>query len=98
MAGRSPWQDGRRAWEKLYAWHSWKPADLTGQHFADHSLESLKQVRLIRGLLDAAELNMVLTARLHGRSWAEIGTRLGIGADEAQRRWGTDAERAQSAS
>lgn len=81
----------------MYAWHSWRPADLTGPHFADHSLESLKQVRLIRGLLDAAELNMVETARLHGKSWAEIGTCLGIGADQAQHRWGTDTERAKSA-
>lgn len=94
MAGRSPWQDGRRAWEKLYTWHSWRPADLTDPSFANYSMDALQQVRLIRGLLDAAEMKMVQTARLHGRSWAEIGTSLGIGADEAQRRWGTDAERA----
>jgi hypothetical protein len=91
MAGRSPWQDGRRTWEKLNYWYSWRPADLTHASYAEHSLDALQDVRQIRGLLETAELHAVQTARLHGRSWAEIGTRLGIGADEARRRWGGES-------
>lgn len=90
MAGRSRWQDGRRAWERINYWYQWEPAKLTDPSFGPNALEALEKVHLIRGLLNMAELNAVLTARLHGASWVEIGTRLGISADEARRRFDAD--------
>lgn len=89
MAGKSPWQDGRRAWEnQLNHWWQYEPAKLTEPLWAQNSLEALEKVRLVRGLLDQAELHMVMTARLHGKSWVEIATRLGTDAETARAKWG----------
>ena len=88
MAGRSRWEDGRRAWERLRHWWQYTPTKLTDESFGELSLKALEEVQLIRTLLDMAELNAVLTARLHGRSWVEIATRLGISAEEANGKWG----------
>jgi hypothetical protein len=96
MAGRSRWQDGRRAWERLNHWYQYRPEDLKEQYYKGEALDSLERVRLIRSLLEMAELNAVLTARHHECSWVEIGTRLGISADEAMRKWGPDESTAAS--
>jgi hypothetical protein len=80
-------QDGRRAWERLNGWHQAahaSPGHGTTREAAD---KALQDVRLIRGLLDQAELNAVRTARKGGASWAEVGTMLGTSRQSAWERW-----------
>ncbi len=86
--GKGPWQDGRRAWERLKGWHHDAPSALPG-HPDDgvDALEALSDVGLVRRLLDQAELVAVRTARRHGKSWAEIATRLGVTRQSAWERW-----------
>ena len=86
--GRSPWQDGKRAWERLNGWHQDKAAAAPGHpDDGDHALDALADVGLVRRLLDQAELVAVRTARRHGKSWAEIATRLGVSRQSAWERW-----------
>lgn len=86
--GRSPWQDGRRAWERLNGWHQDAPAATPG-HPDDGAgaLTALEDIGLVRRLLDQAELVAVRTARRHGRSWSEIATKLGVTRQSAWERW-----------
>ena len=71
--------DGRRAWERLKGWHQDNAsADPGHPDDGDSALDALADVGLVRRLLDQAELVAVRTARRHGKSWAEIATRLGI--------------------
>lgn len=86
--GRSPWQDGRRAWERLNGWHQDGPAATPGHpDDGDAALTALADVGLVRRLLDQAELVGVRTARRHGKSWAEIATKLGVTRQSAWERW-----------
>lgn len=89
--GRNPWQDGRRAWARLSGWHQDAPSALGGAaghpDDGDQALDALGDVGLVRRLLDQAELVAVRTARRHGKSWAEIATRLGVTRQSAWERW-----------
>ena len=86
--GRSPWQDGRRAWERLNGWHQESPAARPGHpDDGDGALTALADVCRVRHLLDQAELVAVKTARRHGKSWAEIATKLGVTRQSAWERW-----------
>jgi hypothetical protein len=86
--GRSPWQDGRRAWERLNGWHQESPAARPGHpDDGDGALTALVDVCRVRHLLDQAELVAVKTARRHGKSWAEIATKLGVTRQSAWERW-----------
>jgi hypothetical protein len=86
--GRSPWQDGRRAWERLNGWHQDGPAARPGHpDDGDGALTALADVCRVRHLLDQAELVAVKTARRHGKSWAEIATKLGVTRQSAWERW-----------
>jgi hypothetical protein len=86
-----PWQDGRRAWARLNGWHRDGPAAPGGAKShpddGDQALNALGDVGLVRRLLDQAELVAVRTARRHGKSWAEIATRLGVTRQSAWERW-----------
>jgi hypothetical protein len=85
---RGPWQLGRRAWERLDGWHQDGPSARPGH--ADGgagALEALADVGFVRHLLDQAELVAVRTARRHGKSWAEIATKLGVTRQSAWERW-----------
>jgi PASTA domain len=85
---RSPWQDGRRAWERLNGWHQDGPSATPGHpDDGDGALKALADVGLVRHLLDQAELVAVRTARRHGKSWAEIATKLGVTRQSAWERW-----------
>lgn len=85
---RSPWQDGRRAWQRLTGWHQDGPAATPGHpDDGDGALTALGDVGLVRRLLDQAELVAVRTARRHGKSWAEIATKLGVTRQSAWERW-----------
>jgi hypothetical protein len=84
---RSIWQDGRRAWERLNGWHqaaSASPGHKTTPEAAAHALQD---IRLIRELLQQAEMNAVKTARRGGASWAETATMLGVSRQSAWERW-----------
>jgi hypothetical protein len=83
--GRSPWQDGRRAWERLTGWH--RDAPSAHPDDGDQALKALADVGLLRHLLDQAELVAVRTARRHRKSWAEIATMLGVTRQSAWERW-----------
>jgi PASTA domain len=86
--GRSPWQGGRRAWERLDGWHQDGPRATPGHpDDGDGALEALADVGLVRHLLDQAELVAVRTARRHGKSWAEIAVKLGVTRQSAWERW-----------
>ena len=86
--GRGPWQDGRRAWERLNGWHQDGPSAVPGHpDDGDLALTALVDVGLLRHLLDQAELVAVRTARRHSKSWAEIATKLGVTRQSAWERW-----------
>jgi hypothetical protein len=86
--GRSPWLDGRRAWSRLKGWYQGAPSTVPGQTDGGESaLDALADVGQVRRLLDQAELVAVRTARRHGKSWAEIATRLGVTRQSAWERW-----------
>jgi hypothetical protein len=85
---RSPWQDGRRAWERLNGWHQDSPSARPGHpDDGEGALTALADVCRVRHLLDQAELVAVKTARRHGKSWAEIATKLGVTRQSAWERW-----------
>src|SRR6201995_4917974 len=86
--GRSPWQDGRRAWERLNGWHQEGPSARPGHpDDGDGALTALPAVCRVRHLLEQAELVAVKPARRHGKSWAEIATKLGVTRQSAWERW-----------
>jgi len=90
MARRAPWQDGRRAWNRLNGWHRWspdQPSESPNPHRIDEALIALADIRLVRGLLDEAEAGAVRAARLGGASWSEIGIKLGSSRQAAWERW-----------
>jgi hypothetical protein len=85
---RGSWQLGRRAWDRLDGWHQDGSSARPG-HADDGAgaLEALADVGFVRHLLDQAELVAVRTARRHGKSWAEIATKLGVTRQSAWERW-----------
>src|SRR5262249_1885115 len=82
MGRRGPWESAKQAWERLQGWVSASHADGGGP-----ALEALDDIGEVRRVLDQAELEAVRTARRHGRSWAEIATRLGVTRQSAWERW-----------
>jgi transposase-like protein len=81
-----PWDDGRRAWERLDGWD--QDGAVPGHpDDGDGALAALSDIGTVRRLLDQAELAAVRTARRHGKSWAEIATRLGVTRQSAWERW-----------
>ncbi len=86
--GRAPWQDGRRAWTRLNGWHNDDAHAVPGHDDdGDAALKALADVDLVRRLIERAELVAVKTARKHGKTWAEIGTQLGMSRQAAWDRW-----------
>lgn len=86
--GRSPWQDGRRAWERLNGWHQDEPSASPGHpDDGDGALAALGDIGLARRLLEQAERVAVRTARRHGKSWAEVATQLDVTRQSAWERW-----------
>ncbi len=83
--GRGPWQDAKRAWERLKSWYASNANDIDSS--GQPSLDALADVGTLRRLLDEVELAAVYVARLHGKSWAEIATRLGVTRQSAWERW-----------
>lgn len=73
-------EDAWRAWERLTRWLSAEPS-------GDGAVDALDDIGVVRRLLDQAELNAVRTARQHGKSWAEIATRLGVSRQSAWEKW-----------
>jgi hypothetical protein len=86
--GRAPWQDGRRAWQRLNGWHNEDPQAVPGHpDDGDAALAALVDVHLVRGLLDRAELVAVRTARRHEKSWTDVATMLHMTRQSAWERW-----------
>jgi hypothetical protein len=87
-AAEDAWQGGRRAWERLAGWLRDAPRDSPGHDDSgDAAVDALDDIGVVRRLLDQAELVAVRTARKHGKSWAEIATRLGVSRQSAWERW-----------
>ena len=84
-AAEDAWQAGRRAWERLAEWLRDEPA--AHPDTGDAAVDALEDIGVVRRLLDQAELVAVRTARRHGKSWAEIATRLGVSRQSAWERW-----------
>ncbi len=80
MSDADAWDQARHAWRRLAA-SSGRPVD-----DAD-GLAFLSDVGVVRRMLDQAELAAVRAARLHGKSWAEIATHLGVTRQSAWERW-----------
>jgi hypothetical protein len=80
MSLSDAWEQARHAWRRLSA-NSDGPTD------GDDGLASLSDIGVLRRMLDQAELAAVRTARLHGKSWAEIATHLGVTRQSAWERW-----------
>lgn len=74
------WEQARQAWRRL-ATNSGRPRD------DDDGLDALSDVGVVRRMLDQAELAAVRAARVHGKSWAEIATHLGVTRQSAWERW-----------
>jgi hypothetical protein len=74
------WEQARQAWRQLAAGGKRPSED-------DDGLASLSDIGVVRRMLDQAELTAVRTARLHGKSWAEIATHLGVTRQSAWERW-----------
>jgi hypothetical protein len=86
--GKGPWQDGRRAWERLNGWHQDSPSAHPGHpDDGQGAVDALADIGMVRHLLDQAELVAVRTARRHGKPWAEIATKLGVTRQSAWERW-----------
>lgn len=49
--------------------------------------KALADIRLVRSLLDMAELNAVRAARQSGASWTDVATMLGVSRQSAWERW-----------
>jgi hypothetical protein len=81
-----PWQDGRRAWKQLSGWQD-DGASAGHPDDGDAALAALTDVGAVHRILDQFELIAVRTARRHGKSWAEIATRLGVTRQSAWERW-----------
>ena len=80
MSVADAWEQARQAWRRLAA-NSERPGG------DDDGLASLSDIGVVRRMLDQAELAAVRTARLSGKSWAEIATHLGITRQSAWERW-----------
>src|ERR1700752_4232033 len=80
MSGAEAWDQARHAWRRLAASSGRPMADADGLAF-------LADVGVVRRMLDQAELAAVRAARLHGKSWAEIATHLGVTRQSAWERW-----------
>jgi hypothetical protein len=84
-AAGDAWQAGRQAWERLAGWLRDEPS--AHPDSGDAAVDALDDIGVVRRLLDQAELVAVRTARRHGKSWAEIATRLGVSRQSAWERW-----------
>jgi PASTA domain len=74
------WEQAGQAWRRLAAVGRRPSED-------DDGLASLSDIGVVRRILDQTELTAVRTARLHGKSWAEIATQLGVTRQSAWERW-----------
>jgi len=81
-----PWRDGHRAWGRLRDWERDGPPGRPADD-GEVALATLADVGTVRRLLDEVELTAVRAARQHGRSWAEIATKLGVSRQSAWERW-----------
>jgi hypothetical protein len=82
-----PWQEGRRAWKRLNGWQDDGTSTPGHPDDGDAALAALTDVGVVHRILDQFELIAVRTARRHGKSWAEIATRLGVTRQSAWERW-----------
>jgi hypothetical protein len=83
---RHGWQAGRRAYDRLAAWHRGTSESGTSDA-GENALDALTDIGALRRHLEQAELTAVRAARRQGKSWAEIATRLGITRQSAWERW-----------
>jgi len=82
-----PWEEGRRAWKRLNGWQNDAPPTPGHPDDGDAALAALTDVGVVHRVIDQVELIAVRTARRHGKSWAEIATRLGVTRQSAWERW-----------
>jgi DNA-binding Lrp family transcriptional regulator len=82
-----PWQEGRRAWKRLNGWQDDGASSPGHPDNGEAALAALTDVGVVHRILDQFELIAVRTARRHGKSWAEIATRLGVTRQSAWERW-----------
>ncbi|MDN5861312.1 MAG: PASTA domain-containing protein [Pseudonocardia sp.] len=80
-------REARRAWKRLDTWLDEKVTGPGSRDREPEPLTALGDVGMVRRLLDEVELRAVRSARLRGRSWAEIATRLGVTRQSAWEKW-----------
>jgi transposase-like protein len=81
------WRDAHVAWKKLGVWLNDKVTGPGSRDREPDPLEALGHVGTVRRTLDEVELRAVRSARLRGKSWAEIATRLGVTRQSAWEKW-----------
>lgn len=81
-------QDDRRALQRLTRWHDGEhgaaPDEPVGR---DEALLALRELRLLRGLVDEAESEAVITARQAGATWPEVAGMYGASLESVYQRW-----------
>ena len=85
--GTGRWRDANAAWKKLGVWLDDRVTGPGSRDREPDPLEALGHVGAVRRMLDEVELRAVRSARLRGRSWAEIATRLGVTRQSAWEKW-----------
>lgn len=72
---------------RLNGWHKRDAMPPVHPENGPAAIAALEDVRLVRGLLDTAELIAVETARRHGQSWAAIAAAVGTSRQTAWEKW-----------
>src|ERR1700679_2449769 len=80
MSLSDAWEQALQAWRRLAPSSKRASAD-------DDGVAAVSDIGVVRRMLDQAELAAVRTARLRGKSWAEIATHLGVTRQSAWERW-----------
>jgi hypothetical protein len=85
---KKPHSDLGRAWKPLREWYEGGSLrSASGPDPGAGAVEALADICVVRRALDIAEMRAVKTARMHGKSWAEIATRVGVSRQAAWERW-----------
>jgi transposase-like protein len=81
------WRAAHVAWKKLGVWLNDRVTGPGSRDREPDPLAALGHVGTVRRMLDEVELRAVRSARLRGKSWAEIATRLGVTRQSAWEKW-----------
>lgn len=85
--------DDRPALERLNRWYEQDAKPVRDGADLDEALLALRDLRLLRGILDRAETEAVHSARRAGATWPEVAGMYGASLDLVHDRWRDDNPR-----